>query len=79
MAGLDARREPPLRRVLGWSLSSNALIELVRRCGLGLGVEAVPSGLGHVPERRATGRGDDRWADRFAEVGEDRVHGGLGR
>ena len=70
------RREPPLTSALGSSLPGHALIELVRWCGLGLGVEAVASGRRHVPERRAPGRGDDRWAYRFAEMGEDRANGG---
>jgi len=41
-------REPPLTSVLVSWLPGNALIELARGCGLGLGVEAVACGIGHV-------------------------------
>ena len=39
----------PLTSVFGWSLPGDALSEFVLRCGLGVGVETVPSGIGHVP------------------------------
>jgi len=39
---------------------------LVRRSGLGLGVELAVRGLGHVPQRRAARRDDGRWLDRLA-------------
>jgi hypothetical protein len=43
------RASRPLTSVIGSSLPGNALIEWVRWCGLGLGVEAVACGIGHVP------------------------------
>jgi hypothetical protein len=43
------RASRPLTSIIGSSLPGNALIELVRWCGLGLGVEAVACGIGHVP------------------------------
>ena len=56
-------------------LPRDALIELVIRCWLGLGVESVLPGIRHLPQRWATSRHQRRWRCRLAQMREDLAHG----
>lgn len=57
-------------------LPHDALIELVVRCRLGLGIDLALSCGRQFPKWRAAGRCDAGWRGRLTEVGEDVAHGG---
>ena len=59
---------------LGARLPGKALIELVVRCRLRLGVDGAGPGALHLPQWRTAGRGDSGWGDRLAEGDEDVAH-----